>query len=344
MSIPHDPTTITVTRPSKWVGIVSITGTILIGVFAFWLSYAGLKDLAARSGVVIPWVWPLITDGLIVVATIAAVALARKPGAWYPWLLLIGGAVLSVAGNAIHAMLATGLQVPPVMAAVVASVPPVVLVASTHLTVLLTRPDPGHRPDEPTTPDGTESVVGDGGVTVASPTPRDGGQTAHTPANRHRPGARVGEQPSRGHPVHLRLPHRPRRAGPSRAGHRRRRHRRARRRRRQTRPRPRRQPRHRLRTRLTRLDVADSRCPRCLRCQPPPAPPRQPHPNPSHPAYCRRNPRKPAPIAATSAHRLNHFRPSSTLSFQDHASGSTPGAPPAAGDARAPPRWREARG
>ena len=50
----------------------------------------------------------------------------------------------SVAANAIHAVVAADADVPPVLAASVAAVPPLVLLAITHLTVVLTqkfRPD-----------------------------------------------------------------------------------------------------------------------------------------------------------------------------------------------------------
>ena len=130
-------------RLPGWVAGVSVTGTGLLAVGAFWLSFAALRDFAARAGVYTPWVWPLIVDGLIVVATIAAVAMARRPSAWYPWLLLTGGAAVSITANAYHATMPADAVMPPGLAAVVASVPPVVLVAITHLTVLLTR----HRPD-----------------------------------------------------------------------------------------------------------------------------------------------------------------------------------------------------
>ncbi|MGH3266416.1 MAG: helix-turn-helix domain-containing protein, partial [Trebonia sp.] len=57
----------------------------------------------------------------------------------YPWLLLSAGAALSVLANASHAIVAADARVPSVLAALVAAVPPVVLVAITHLTVELTR-------------------------------------------------------------------------------------------------------------------------------------------------------------------------------------------------------------
>jgi hypothetical protein len=117
-----------------------VAGTVFIGVSAFWLSYRSLTRLAEMSGIHDPWLWPLIVDGVIVVATVAAVAMAGRRGAWYPWLLLVCGAVVSVTANAIQAWLAD-VEVPHPMAAAVASIPPVVLLAITHLTVVLSRPD-----------------------------------------------------------------------------------------------------------------------------------------------------------------------------------------------------------
>ncbi|WP_236995109.1 DUF2637 domain-containing protein [Gordonia phthalatica] len=114
---------------------------MLIGIGAFWLSFMALADLAARSGIAAgqAWIWPLLVDGLIVVSTIAVVALDGRSGAWYPWALLICGALVSVAANALHAIVAAETSVPSVLAATVAAVPPLVLLASTHLTVVLTR-------------------------------------------------------------------------------------------------------------------------------------------------------------------------------------------------------------
>lgn len=124
-----------------WAGLTAAIGTVLIGVGAFWLSFMSLADLAARSGIAPEqaWIWPLLVDGLIVVSTIAVVALDGRAGAWYPWALLMGGALMSVTANALHAVVAADANVPAVLAAAVAAVPPLVLLASTHLTVVLTR-------------------------------------------------------------------------------------------------------------------------------------------------------------------------------------------------------------
>jgi hypothetical protein len=113
---------------------------------AFWLSFTALADLAARSGIAErqAWAWPLIVDGIIVVATVSVVALAGQKRAWYPWMLLAGGALISVTANAVHAIVSADTDVPGLLAAAVAAVPPIVLLAITHLTVILTR-----TPDEP---------------------------------------------------------------------------------------------------------------------------------------------------------------------------------------------------
>lgn len=123
-----------------WAVVTAVAGTVFIAAGAFWLSFTSLADLARRSGIGVgqAWAWPLIIDGIIVVATVAVVALAGNRSAWYPWALLIGGAVVSVTANAIHAVVAADADVPGVLAGAVAAVPPVVLLAITHLTVILT--------------------------------------------------------------------------------------------------------------------------------------------------------------------------------------------------------------
>lgn len=142
----------------RWAAVTAIAGTVFIAAGAFWLSFTALADLAARSGVGQgqAWAWPLIVDGIIVVSTVAVVALAGQRSAWYPWTLLAAGAVVSVTANAIHAVVAADADVPGVLAASVAAVPPLVLLAITHLTVILTRPLP---------------VAGT--ATASSPEPRD---------------------------------------------------------------------------------------------------------------------------------------------------------------------------
>lgn len=132
----------------SWAVFTAASGTVLIGGGAFWLSFTALADLAVRSGIASgqAWIWPLLVDGLIVVSTVAVVALDGHRSAWYPWALLIAGALVSVTANAAHALVAADATVPGVLAATVASVPPLVLLASTHLTVVLIRSTRPHTP------------------------------------------------------------------------------------------------------------------------------------------------------------------------------------------------------
>ncbi|MGB7239961.1 MAG: DUF2637 domain-containing protein [Rhodococcus sp. (in: high G+C Gram-positive bacteria)] len=120
---------------SRFPSTVSIVGTVLIALGAFWLSFTALQDLALRSNVPSSqaWVWPLIVDGLVLVATVAVVALDRHR--WYAWSLLGAGAALSLAGNTLHATY-TG-ELPVAVRILVAAVPPLSLLAVTHLTYLL---------------------------------------------------------------------------------------------------------------------------------------------------------------------------------------------------------------
>jgi uncharacterized NAD-dependent epimerase/dehydratase family protein len=137
-----NPAPVVVRRGGRLAVVTAVAGTVFIAAGAFWLSFTALADLAHRSGIAADqaWAWPLIVDGIIVVATVSAVALAGQGSAWYPWVLLGAGAVVSVTANAIHAVVSAGADVPSVLAACVAAVPPLVLLAITHLTVILTRP------------------------------------------------------------------------------------------------------------------------------------------------------------------------------------------------------------
>ncbi|WP_193119643.1 DUF2637 domain-containing protein, partial [Brachybacterium tyrofermentans] len=87
---------------SRFVVVLAVTGTILLALGAFWLSFTTLRDLAVLSGV--PegqaWMWPLIVDGVILEATISVVALrdSARTARRFAWLLLGAGAGVSVAG------------------------------------------------------------------------------------------------------------------------------------------------------------------------------------------------------------------------------------------------------
>jgi putative phage excisionase len=115
-----------------------VVGTGLLALGGFTLSFAALRDLAVRVGMPadLAWLWPLLIDGMIVEATLAVVALAQRGSrraVWYAWFLLAVGALVSVGSNGAHAVISGHGWA----GAAAASVPPVVLLATTHLTVLL---------------------------------------------------------------------------------------------------------------------------------------------------------------------------------------------------------------
>ncbi|MFJ6416373.1 DUF2637 domain-containing protein [Paeniglutamicibacter sp. NPDC091659] len=129
-------------EPHKAVLRTAVAATVLIAVGAFVLSFAALTDLAQRSGINanLAWIWPIIVDGMIVASTVAIVALNghSRRAMIYPWSLLFFGAIVSTAANSVHAILTVSAQhsdIPPVVSALVAAMPPVVLLAITHLTV-----------------------------------------------------------------------------------------------------------------------------------------------------------------------------------------------------------------
>lgn len=130
------------------------TGTIAIAAAAFTLSYAALTELAATAGIstTLAWLWPLVVDGAILISTLAVVELRNNRT--YAWTLLATGTLISLAGNAAHAVYDGPL--PTLVKVGVASVPPLAIVASTHLTVLLVRnntPEPSSGNTGPVTVD-----------------------------------------------------------------------------------------------------------------------------------------------------------------------------------------------
>ncbi len=156
---------------SRFVIVLAVTGTILLALGAFWLSFTTLRDLAVLSGVSAEqaWIWPLIVDGVILEATISVVALRNSAPAArrFAWLLLAAGAGVSVAANITHAIVAADTRVPAVIAALVASVPPLVLLAMTHLTVELTR----NSTPIPTADASPQAVLGSTGDPAPEPRP-----------------------------------------------------------------------------------------------------------------------------------------------------------------------------
>ena len=148
---------------SRRVVSIAISGTVVLGLGAAVLSFTALTDLAVRAGVPsgLGFVWPIIVDGLIVVSTIAVVAAAgpaHRGVRRYAWALLALGAGVSVLANGAHAIVAAHASTPRLMAVAVASVPPIVLLAVTHLTALLARRTPSQSTEQALVAAAVESV------------------------------------------------------------------------------------------------------------------------------------------------------------------------------------------
>lgn len=121
---------------------ITTAGVAGLAAGAFLLSYDALHQLARTSHVPAPlaWLWPLIVDGFILVASLAvldAVHAGRR--ARYPWLLVLAFSTLSVAFNVLHA------PHHPV-AQLVAAIPPLALVLSFELLMRQIRPQPARKP------------------------------------------------------------------------------------------------------------------------------------------------------------------------------------------------------
>ncbi|MDH6283550.1 helix-turn-helix domain-containing protein [Prescottella agglutinans] len=113
---------------------VAVVGTVAIYAAAAVLSFGSLSDIAQRSNVTVPELWPLIIDGVVLAATVAVVAGAGG----YAWFLVVVGTATSLLGNVLHAAAPDG-PLPVFVRAIVAAVPPLALVAVAHLAVTLRR-------------------------------------------------------------------------------------------------------------------------------------------------------------------------------------------------------------
>lgn len=163
---------------SRRVIVTALVGTIVLAGGAFVLSFASLSNLAELAGISsrLAWIWPLIVDGLIVVSTMSILALAGhgRRVMYYPWALLAGGSLVSVAANSLHAILSAAGSIPAVVSALVAAVPPVVLLAVTHLSVMLVQhagePVPKAKKERRTVEAPTTAVVHPPHLTAVAPT------------------------------------------------------------------------------------------------------------------------------------------------------------------------------
>ncbi|MBF6473721.1 DUF2637 domain-containing protein [Nocardia abscessus] len=122
-------------RLARWSAVVII---IAVGAAAFRLSFATLKDLAVLAHIPASdaWLFPLIVDGTILLATFGVLVLAHAPERRFFVTVLVIGSVVSVAGNSLHAV-AAGRELPWWASALVAAIAPISLLADTHGLALL---------------------------------------------------------------------------------------------------------------------------------------------------------------------------------------------------------------
>jgi hypothetical protein len=116
-------------RATRAVNRGTTSGVVALALAGFAMSYDALHSLAAQQGVAAPlaWLWPLVVDGFIVVASLSVVrAVADGRAAIYPWGLVLAFSAISVAFNIVHAA-------PTPVARLVAAIPPAALVLSFEL-------------------------------------------------------------------------------------------------------------------------------------------------------------------------------------------------------------------
>ncbi|AVH21223.1 DUF2637 domain-containing protein [Nocardia cyriacigeorgica] len=144
-------------RIARGFAVVTI---IAVGVAAFVLSFASLRDLAILAHVPARWAWlfPVIVDGTIIQATVSALALAKSPERRWFTGVLVAGAVVSIAGNSLHAV-AAGQELPAWASALVAAIAPISLLADTHGLAVLFRaahPEPAPAAEPAAEPESAE--------------------------------------------------------------------------------------------------------------------------------------------------------------------------------------------
>ena len=114
--------------------------TVAIAAMAFVLSFDALRTLAIACGVQagLAWMFPLIIDAPVLAFTWATwVFKTRGLGQAYPWAMLIVFSLVSLIGNALHAhpVETNGMLVPQWGAALLMTMPPVALLATSHMMV-----------------------------------------------------------------------------------------------------------------------------------------------------------------------------------------------------------------
>lgn len=117
----------------------------LVAVGAAILSFDALTELAKASGIrsEFSWMWAVVIDGFILVATLATFALQNRSRSsrYYAWITLGLFVIFSILGNAWHAAIArTDFVLPIWVSVIVTAVPPLALFLAIHLLVIMVSP------------------------------------------------------------------------------------------------------------------------------------------------------------------------------------------------------------
>lgn len=112
----------------------------LIAVMAFVLSFDALRTLGVACGIqpALGWMFPLIVDVPVLAFTWATwVFKTRGMGQGYPWAMLILFSTVSLVGNALHAhpVETNGMLLPDWTASLLMTMPPIALLATSHMMV-----------------------------------------------------------------------------------------------------------------------------------------------------------------------------------------------------------------
>jgi len=93
-------------RSVGWIHRATTVGVVGLAVAGFAMSYGALHGLALEEAVParLAWLWPLVVDGFIVVASLAVLhAVLERRSTAYPWCLVLGFSAVSVSFNVVHA-------------------------------------------------------------------------------------------------------------------------------------------------------------------------------------------------------------------------------------------------
>jgi hypothetical protein len=122
-------------------GVIVAAGLTAVVGAGFSLSFDAIRRVAIAAYIRPDWAWfmPVAVDGSMAVATVTAVVMRwlGQP-ARYPWFVVLSGSAISVACNALHAVMHGGeVQLPALAAMFVSAIPALNLALSVHLLVLL---------------------------------------------------------------------------------------------------------------------------------------------------------------------------------------------------------------